>query len=161
LAIENYTSSSITINSNGATIYDRVAPLGSTANRILEPGASVVLDTNGTAYSLRYTDPNPFEGYAVTFTVGTNVTSVTCTSANCDLNAGSLSIVGGTAGAGTVATVNYTALATAPRTCVVSQNGGATWYGLGHASPSATSFAITAAVSVASTTLAVDYSCKQ
>jgi hypothetical protein len=104
-----------------------------------------------------------FPTAAVTLTAGTGVTSVTCTSATCDVNGGSLTIVGGTATTGTVATIGYTGLGLllAPRTCLVVQNGGATHLGIGHGAPSTTSFTVTSAVTVSGVTFNVDYSCKQ
>lgn len=97
----------------------------------------------------------------VTFTPGTNITSVTCTSATCNLDSGSVSVVGGAlASTGTFATVSYTAITTAPRVCQVTMNGGATFLGLGHGTPSTTSFTLTSAISVAATTFALDYICK-
>lgn len=100
------------------------------------------------------------ETIPVTFTAGAGVTSVTCTSAFCDINGGSLSIAGGTATTGTIATVNYATLAVAPRTCLVAANGGSTFLGLGHGTPGASSFTITAAVSIAGQTVNLDYSCR-
>jgi len=97
-----------------------------------------------------------------TFTAGTNVTSVACASGyTCTNERGELTIVGGTATTGTIATVNFSAtLSAAPGLCIVTQEGGATLFGIGHGTPSTSSFTITAGVSVAASTLAVDYICR-
>lgn len=102
----------------------------------------------------------PFVGSPVTFTAGTNVTSVTCISTNCDVNGGTITIVGGTATTGTIATVNYSLISPAPRSCQVTMDGGATFFGIGHGTPGTTSFTITSAVSIATATFSVDYQCK-
>jgi hypothetical protein len=103
-----------------------------------------------------------FPAAAVTLTAGTGVTSVTCTSPTCDLNGGSLTIVGGTATTGTVATIGYTGLGllVVPRSCLVAMNGGATYLGIGHGAPSTASFTVTSAVTVSGVTFNVDYSCR-
>jgi hypothetical protein len=97
-----------------------------------------------------------------TFTAGTNVTSVACASGyTCTNERGELTIVGGTATTGTIATVNFSAtLSAAPGLCIVTQEGGATLFGIGHGTPSTSSFTITSGVSVAASTLAVDYICR-
>lgn len=98
----------------------------------------------------------------VTFTPGTGVTSVTCTSGfTCTNTRGDITIVGATAVVGTIATVNFSAaLSAAPGMCTVTQNGGATSLGIGHGAASTTSFAITAGVTVGATTVSVDYTCQ-
>jgi hypothetical protein len=98
---------------------------------------------------------------APTFTAGTNVTSVACASGyTCTNTRGELTVVGGTATTGTIATVNFSAaLAAAPGLCRVTQNGGATFFGIGEGTPSTTAFAITAGNPVASSTVTVDYQC--
>jgi hypothetical protein len=97
-----------------------------------------------------------------TYTAGTNVTSVVCASGyTCTNERGELTIVGGTATTGTIATVNFSAtLSAAPGLCIVTQEGGATLFGIGHGTPSTSSFTITSGVSVAASTLAVDYICR-
>lgn len=97
-----------------------------------------------------------------TFTPGTGVTSVTCTSGfTCTNTRGDITIVGATAVVGTIATVNFSAaLSAAPGMCTVTQNGGATSLGIGHGAASTTSFAITAGVTVGATTVSVDYTCQ-
>jgi collagen type VII alpha len=97
-----------------------------------------------------------------TFTPGTSVTSVACAASyTCTNTRGELTIVGGTATTGTIATVNFSAtLSAAPGLCTVSQQGGASLFGIGHGVPSTASFTITAGISVATSTIAVDYSCQ-
>ena len=96
-----------------------------------------------------------------TFTAGTNVTSVACASGyTCTNTRGELTVVGGTATTGTIATVNFSAaLAAAPGLCRVTQNGGTAFFGIGEGQPTTTAFAITAGSSVASATVTVDYQC--
>jgi hypothetical protein len=96
-----------------------------------------------------------------TFTAGTNVTSVACASGyTCTNTRGELTIAGGTATTGTIATVNFSAaLSAAPGLCRVTQNGGLTFFGIGEGQPTTTAFAITAGNSVASSTVTVDYQC--
>jgi hypothetical protein len=96
-----------------------------------------------------------------TFTPGTSVTSVACAASyTCTNTRGEITIVGGTATTGTIATVNFSAtLSAAPGLCTVSQQGGASLFGIGHGVPSTASFTITAGISVATSTIAVDYSC--
>lgn len=96
-----------------------------------------------------------------TYTAGTNVTSVVCaTSYTCTNTRGELTIVGGTATTGTIATVNFSAtLSAAPGLCLVTQEGGASVFGIGHGVPSTTSFTITSSVSVAASTVTIDYQC--
>jgi len=98
-----------------------------------------------------------------TYTAGTNVTSVACASGyTCTNTRGELTIVGGTATTGTIATVNFsTTLQAAPGLCQVTQNGGATLFAIGEGTPSATAFTITAGISVSGATVTVDYNCLQ
>ena len=100
-----------------------------------------------------------FTATAITLTPGKGVTSATCTSARCDLNGGSVRVVGGSFTTGVFVTVGY-ALAAAPRTCSVAMNGGSKFVGLGHGTPTAASFTITSAVSIAELTVDLDYSCR-
>ena len=97
-----------------------------------------------------------------TYTAGTNVTSVACASGyTCTNTRGELTIVGGTATTGTIATVNFSAtLAAAPGLCNVIQQGGAALFGVGHGTPSTTAFTITAGITVAASTVTVDYICQ-
>jgi hypothetical protein len=96
-----------------------------------------------------------------TYTAGTNVTSVSCASGyTCTNTRGELTIVGGTATTGTIATVDFSAaLSAAPGLCRVTQNGGSTFFGIGEGQPTTAAFAITAGSSVASSTVTVDYLC--
>jgi hypothetical protein len=95
-----------------------------------------------------------------TFAVGTSVTSVVCASGFlCNNTRGTLTIVGGSATTGTIATVSFSATLGVAPACYAWQNGGAVNYGIGNGAPSATAFTVTAAVSVASATLNVNYEC--
>jgi hypothetical protein len=110
-------------------------------------------------------------GDTVTFTCGTTnaVATVTATSgvvtalavttpgAGCS-SASNVNSVS-TSGVGTGLQANLTAGLSAAPNCHVDQNGGTTFYGLGHGTPTSTGFTITAGVSVASATIYVDYSC--
>jgi hypothetical protein len=115
---------------------------------ILGPGATVIDYSGGTA---------------VTLTAGTNVTSATCTSSVCTTARGSLSIVGGTATTGTIATIGFNDTPTSTIVCDVHQNfnGSATNYFIGHADPTTTSVTVTSGASVAGATVKVDYSCSE
>ena len=104
--------------------------------------------------------PGVFIGSPVTFTAGAGVTSATCISTNCDVNGGTVTVVGGTGTTGTIVTVNYSLISPAPRSCQVSMDGGTTAFGLGHGIPGTTSFTITAAVSIIGATFSLDYQCK-
>ena len=97
-----------------------------------------------------------------TYTAGTNVTSVACASGfTCTNTRGKLTVVGGTATTGTIATINFSAtLGAAPGLCTVTQEGGVTLFGIDSGVPSTTAFVITAAVSVAASTGTVSYSCQ-
>lgn len=99
---------------------------------------------------------------AATFTPGTGVTSVTCSgSTTCDGNAGSLSLVGGTATTGTIATINWdTTYSTAPRWCSIIPRGAAIGFNIDHGVPSTIGMTITAGVTILGATLALDYQCK-
>lgn len=101
-----------------------------------------------------------YGGGSVGFTVGSGVSSVTCTSATCQTARGSISIVGGTATTGTLATIFFpVTLATAP-ICGVLVNGQTTYLGIGHGAPTTAGFTITSAVSVSGKTVAIDYWCE-
>ena len=67
-----------------------------------------------------------------TFAVGTGVTSVACASGyTCTNQRGELTIVGGTATTGTIATVTFSQnLTTAPGMCLIVQNGGSSNFSL-------------------------------
>ena len=96
-----------------------------------------------------------------TFAAGTNVTSVGCaTGYSCNNTRGTLTIVGGTATTGTIATVSFSATLSAAPSCLVDMNGGTVWYGIGNGAPSTSSFTITAGVSVSGATFNVNYVCQ-
>jgi len=97
-----------------------------------------------------------------TYTGGTGVTSVGCaTSYTCTNQRGELTIVGGTATTGTIATVNFSAtLSSAPGLCWANQDGGTTLFGISNGVPSTSGFTIGAAVSVLGQTVTVDYGCQ-
>ena len=96
-----------------------------------------------------------------TFTAGTNVTSVACASGfSCNNRRGTLTIVGGTATTGTIATVAFPGTLAAAPACFAFSNGNATSFGIGNSAPTASSFNITAADTVASATLNVNYICE-
>lgn len=96
-----------------------------------------------------------------TFAGGTGITSVVCASGySCNNTRGTLTIVGGTATTGTIATVTFSAsLGTAPF-CVATMNGGATLFSIGNSAPTATAFNITAGISVIGATFNVNYVCQ-
>jgi hypothetical protein len=122
-------------------------------------GGSAATFLNGAGAYVALTIPTPTG--TPTYTAGTNVTSVACAASyTCTNQRGELTIVGGTATTGTIATVNFSAtLSSAPGLCMVTQTGGATLFGIGHGVPSTTSFTITAGISVATATVTVDYNC--
>jgi hypothetical protein len=97
---------------------------------------------------------------APTYTPGTNISSCGCAAGYiCSNQRGEITIVGGTATTGTICTVNFAGpLSPVPGFVQVTQNGGATNFGLGHGIPSASVFTVTAAVTVFGHTVTVDYS---
>ena len=96
-----------------------------------------------------------------TFSVGTGVTSVGCASGfSCNNSRGTLTIVGGTATTGTIATVTFSAALSAAPWCEASMNGGTTLFSIGNSSPSTTAFNITAGISVIGATFNVNYQCR-
>jgi hypothetical protein len=70
-----------------------------------------------------------------------------------------MTIVGGTATTGTIVAVSWTATPTI-YVCTVTQNGNATYYGIGNSVATTTGFNLTADVSVSSATVVVNYSCQ-
>ena len=152
------------------TIPGQAQTFNSSSSYSLAPGATVRVilgGMTGTATPQAHwqvigqtAQQTSFAPLAVSLAAGSGVTSVTCTSATCDVNGGRISIVGGTATTGVIATVSYTALTTAPRVCQVTMNGGTTFLGLGYGTPTTTSFTITAAVSVLGITFEADYTCR-
>lgn len=96
-----------------------------------------------------------------TFAVGSGVTSVVCASGySCNNTRGTLTIVGGTATTGTIATVSFSATLSAAPACFAQMNGGATVFSIGNGAPSTTSFTITAGISVIGATFNVNYQCQ-
>lgn len=105
-------------------------------------------------------------GIAATW-AGVGGSTVTCVNADgsptsCTSARGSLKIVGGTATTGSVAAGSWST-ESSNRFCVVTQNGngstGTASFDLGHTSPSATGFSITAGITVLGATIFVDYVC--
>jgi hypothetical protein len=96
-----------------------------------------------------------------TFAVGSGVTSVVCASGfSCNNSRGTLTIVGGTATTGTVATVSFSAALSAAPACFASMNGGSTLFSIGNSAPTTAAFNITAGISVIGATFNVNYSCQ-
>lgn len=147
-------------------------PSSITAYGLEMPGAQPTANNQ----TISCTDANPsvcsFAGLGLStptgtpsFTAGTNVTSATCTSGyTCTNTRGEITIVGGTATTGTIATVNFSSTLSAAPFCSVSLNGNGgsatTFYDLGHGAPSTSSFTITAGISIVGATLNVDYTCQ-
>ena len=95
-----------------------------------------------------------------TYTKGTSTTSCAAASGYTNSNThGEITIVGGTATTGTICTINWSTTIGAPGWCTLSQNGGATLFGIGHGVPGTTSMTITAGISVATSTVNIDYLC--
>jgi len=96
-----------------------------------------------------------------TFAAGSGVTSVVCASGySCNNTRGTLTIVGGTATTGTIATVTFSGTLSAAPACFVTPNADASFLGLGNSAPSTTAFNITAAVTVLGLTFNVNYQCQ-
>ncbi len=97
---------------------------------------------------------------AATAAAGSGVSSVTAGSATLTNLRGTLTIAGGTATTGTIATLSWPATPTA-YVCTATQNGGTASYLIGSSMATTTGFSITAGASVAGATLTVNYSCQQ
>ena len=96
-----------------------------------------------------------------TFAGGTGVTSVACASGfSCNNSRGTLTVVGGTATTGTIATVTFSAALSAAPACFAFMNGGASAYGIGNSAPTTAAFNITAGVTVVGATFNVNYECR-
>jgi hypothetical protein len=96
-----------------------------------------------------------------TFTPGTNVTSVICAASyTCTNTRGRLTLVGGTATTGTIATVTFSAALSAAPSCQVEEPGIVAIHGVDHGIPSTTAFTISAASTVSGATLTLEYNCK-
>jgi len=100
----------------------------------------------------------PVSNTTATLTNGAS-TTITCTSATCTNLRGTVSIVGSSAGTGTISSLSWTATPTA-YVCGVDQNGGATYFGIGNSVATTTGINITADVSLGSNTVVVNYSCR-
>lgn len=116
----------------------------------------LALDANVFAPSIALATGTP------TYAAGSGVTSVNCASFyTCTNTRGELTIVGGTATTGTIATLNFSAtLSAAPGLCWVNQAGGATVFSVGHGTPTTAGFTITSGISVIGATVTVDYACQ-
>jgi hypothetical protein len=99
-------------------------------------------------------------GVGASLTPGSGVSSVNCTNSPCTTARGNLSIGGGTATTGTIATVGFNDSPTSTLNCQVNQEGGTTRYGIAH-SISGSTMSITAASSVSGATIQVNYSCSE
>lgn len=93
-----------------------------------------------------------------TFTAATGASAPTCVGA-CTNTRGKLSIVATTATTGTIGTLNFSAAVAATPFCAVSEAGDVTWHGLDVTGTSTTLFNVTAAVTVASSTVLLNYVC--
>lgn len=136
-------------------------------------GTDAFCDLNGSSFGFCYTTSNstvlstgaPGFGLSIpfgtaTFAVGSGVTSVACASGYaCNNSRGTLTIVGGTATTGTIATVTFSAALAAAPQCFVTQNGGTSLYAVGNGAPTTTAFTVTAGITVAGATLTVGYQC--
>jgi hypothetical protein len=131
---------------------------------------SSVVPTHATGASVVFTLPaaSGVGGFGLaapngtaTFTPGAGVTSVVCsTGYSCTNTRGELTIVGGAATTGTIATVAFsTALPAPPGLCSVTQNGGSASYMLGHGIPTTSSVTITAGASISGARVTADYYC--
>ena len=98
---------------------------------------------------------------APTFTPGANVTSAACAASyTCTNTRGRITIAAGaSATTGTIATLNFSAALAAGPFCTVAEMGATSLHGLDHLVPTQTALTITAAASVASATINVDYFC--
>lgn len=93
-----------------------------------------------------------------TFSAGSGVTSVVCASGfSCNNTRGTLTIVGGTATTGTIATVTFSAALSAAPQAFVGQNGGTSLFDIGNSAPTTTAFNITSGVTVLGATFNVNY----
>ncbi|HTV81801.1 MAG TPA: hypothetical protein VME18_04060 [Acidobacteriaceae bacterium] len=94
-----------------------------------------------------------------TCAAGTNVASCTLASGATNTRGEATIVTGSGYTTGTLATLSFSAALSAAPFCSVQPNGGATYYGLGHGTPSTASFTITNAVAATSATISVDYQC--
>lgn len=156
-------------NGDRGTVSDATAPLLTTYVSGGGLTAPVVCAYNGSSYAW-VTLGGPGGPYATalssavgtaTYTVGSGVTSVVCTSGYlCNNTRGTLTIVGGTATTGTIATVNFSTTLSAAPACFADMNGGGTLFNIGNSAPTTGAFNITAAISVIGATFNVNYWCQ-
>lgn len=159
--VYNNSTGNLTINPSGATLYDASAPTGSTATRTILPGQAETFwaDSAGTVYIGLLSSTGIGGVLTATLTAGTGVTSVTCASAACTAARGTLTIVGGTATTGTIASLSWTATPSA-LVCTATMNGGTGFLGIGNSVATTTGFNVTSGVSVLGLTPTVNYSCQ-
>lgn len=154
---ENSGTPTSTITTGGASTYTNVTDSALTSGRCVQASTGGLLASSLVPCSIPTATGTP------TYTVGTGVTSVNCASGyTCTNQRGELTIVGGTATTGTIATLNFSAtLSTAPGLCLVNQVTGTSTgvFDVGHGTPSISGFTITAGISVISATVTVDYYC--
>lgn len=96
----------------------------------------------------------------VTFSAATGASAPTCVSTTCTNKRGKISIVATTATTGPIGTVNFSAALSAAPFCTVTEKGFTVVHGLDNGAPTTVAFTVTAAVSVASSTVLVDYFCQ-
>jgi hypothetical protein len=125
----------------------------STANTVQYLGFKI-LDNNNIHYAQLYASNTG----AATLTGGTGVTSVTCIASHCNTMSGEITVVGGTATTGTIATISFASSTTSNPVCIVQQNGSSTWYGIG-ATYSSSAITITSANTVVGATININYHC--
>jgi hypothetical protein len=157
--LDRYAGAALTDKLSGA----RVNVLGATANMSAGSGSNVLLTPTAFTYggsNVCTVASGCGSGTSVlpTVTAGIGVTSVTCAVASCTNLRGTYTVVGGTATTGVIATFVWSATSTA-YACRVSQNGGASWYGLSHSVATTTGMTISSANTIASATFAFDYEC--
>lgn len=149
-----------TTGSGGSLIANGLTLSGFTTAGIVTNNASGVLATQTLAAAGVASALSVPTGTA-TYTPGTNVTSCACAASySCNNTRGTLTIAGGTATTGTICTVNFSATLSGAPACFAWMNGGATFFGIGNGIPTATSFTISSAVSVAASTATVNYTCQ-
>jgi hypothetical protein len=155
-------SSSITIGNSSHTGLTTVANLAASTpgNEFVCGTTAGVLSASTTPCVTGAASQLSVPTGTATFVGGSGVTSVACASGYlCNNTRGTLTIVGGTATTGTIATVSFSAALSAAPACFSTMNGGTAFFGIGTSAPTTTAFNITAAISVIGTTFNVDYRC--
>jgi len=111
------------------------------------PVAAPIFDSNGTT---------------PTFTPGTGVASLVCASGHtCTQSRGELTLTNTSATTGTLGTVTFASALAAVPECYVIQNGGSVMLALGHGTPTASAFTISAGITLLGvTTVTIDYGCQ-